>query len=91
MGGDGEQQRIAVRRDLGRGLGADEATAAAAVLDDDGLAEFGLHALGGDAGPGIGAAAGREGDDEADRPVGEGALGEGAHGQQGGQGEQGTS
>ena len=67
--GVGEPERIAVRlgtRDL---LGADAAAAADAVLDHELLAEPLAELLRDDAGDGVGAAAGGERHDEADRPL----------------------
>src|SRR5256885_1064138 len=62
-----EEQRVAVGRRLGRGIDADGAAAAAAVVDDHALAEA-LPELRGDEAPDhVVRAAGREGNDEAHR------------------------
>ena len=73
--GRADAERVPVRRRLGDGVHADVAAGAGAVVDDQRLAEPGLHAGREDAADDVAAAARREGDDEADRAAGEGGLG----------------
>ena len=61
--------RVAVRRALRHRAGADGAAGAAAVVDDDLLAEDLAHLVGDGAADDRGRAAGRERDDQRDRPV----------------------
>jgi len=65
-----DPDRGAVGRGLGDRVGADIAARARAVLDHDLLAETGAELLRDDPRDDVGAAAGREGDDQADRPIG---------------------
>ena len=62
------QQRVAVRRGLIHDLGADIATRARVVLDDERLAETRMQLVGDDAGRGVDAAARRDVDDDLHRP-----------------------
>ena len=62
--------RVAVRRGVRRQLGADHAAGAGAVVDDHLLAELVAHLLRDDAADHVVAAAGRERNDQPDRPVG---------------------
>ena len=66
----GDQQRVAVGRRPCHGLGADAAAGAATVVDHHGLAEGVRYAVADDAADDVGIAAGGEGHDQADRPLG---------------------
>nr|WP_245428680.1 hypothetical protein [Rhodoplanes elegans] len=68
VAGRAEQQRVAVGRAAGRHRGADDAAAAALVLDDDG-AERGLDPLRVLAGDDVEHATGAARHDQADRPI----------------------
>ena len=70
----GEQQRVAVRRGLGRLARADGAARAGAVVDDQLLAQVLGHALRHHARHEVGGAAGRKGHDQAHRMRGPGRL-----------------
>ena len=63
-----DADRVAVGRRARDPADADGAAGAGRVLDDDGLAERAAHALGHDAGDGVGRTAGRERHDHGDRP-----------------------
>jgi len=65
--GRGEEQRVAVRRGPGDELGAEVAACARAVLHDHGLAPLRMQLLGRQARERVAAAAGLEGDDDANR------------------------
>ena len=78
-----QQQRVAVGRGLGNDVGADHRAAAGLVVDDEALAQRLLQPLREKAGVVVGRAAGGEGHDDADRPVGIalGQRGAAKHGQ----------
>ncbi len=84
--GRAEDQRIAnVGRGLGDSLGADCATGASTILDNDLLAQTLAQRLGEEAAGQVGIAAGRERHHEADRLVGVTRLRERTAGRQSGQ------
>ncbi len=62
-----DQERVAVGRRLGGEVGADDTAGAAAVIDEDLLAQSLAELIGDDAADHVVAAAGRERDDHADR------------------------
>jgi hypothetical protein len=62
-----ETQRVAVRRGARSACGADRAACATDILDNEGLAERGLHVLGQDPRQRRGGATGRERHDQGDR------------------------
>src|SRR5208283_2373879 len=68
--GKREQDRIAVWRRLRDQIGAQDAGGTATVVDDDGLPQQRGKWLGYDARDNVGTAAGRIGNDEANRPIG---------------------
>ncbi|MNV48336.1 hypothetical protein D3C71_1402370 [compost metagenome] len=76
-----EEQGVAVRLRLGRGLGSDDPVAARAVVDDDGLAEFGARLLADDARHDVADAARPVGHDDFHRCGGERVGCHGAAGQ----------
>ena len=63
---DRHQQRVAIGRGLGDGLGADDGVGARPVVDDDLLAQIFAHLLAHEAAEKIGGAARRERNDERD-------------------------
>ena len=63
------QERIAVGGGLGREIGAEHAAGTGPVVDEDLLAEFLAELIGDDAADHVVAAAGRERNDQPDRPV----------------------
>ena len=68
--GRGDQQRVAVLVGLGDGIGRKNAAGARLRLEHDGASEFGGHAVGDEPRHDVDRAAGRERQDELDRPVG---------------------
>ena len=63
-----DQQRVAVRSGFGGEIGADHAAGAAAIIDEDLLAEFFAELVGDDAPDHVVAAARRERNDQANGP-----------------------
>ena len=74
MPGPGKQERVAVRLALRDHAGRDRAAGAADVLDQHALGQLLAQAVGEDAGHQIDAAAGRDRDDQFDRPCRPGVL-----------------
>ena len=66
--GGGEKQRVAIGIGFGDVAAAQRAVGAGLVVDIDALAEQRRHLVGHQAADEVGRAAGREGDDDADRP-----------------------
>ena len=64
------QDGVAIRRRMGRKLGADDAAGAGAIINDHLLAEPIAHLLRDGAADDVVAAAGRERDDQPDRAIG---------------------
>ena len=80
-----QQQGVAVGLGACDAAGADGATGAAQVLDDDLLAQVARHGLGQHAGQHVGGASGRVGNDDGDGLVGEGLGGKAGCCQRGGE------